>query len=119
MFQKCPEGVVHEDLFKDIYSKFFPHGSTYTIVYLLHSLFIIITYNLYNECIEFIHGHGNAKVLNCVFFLNLIVGPKDYNEVPWLLRCLVAWLPGCLVIVECGFCLKKKCNFYTLNLNLT
>lgn len=26
-FQKCPEGVVHEDLFKDIYSKFFPHGS--------------------------------------------------------------------------------------------
>ncbi|KAE9527337.1 hypothetical protein AGLY_013035 [Aphis glycines] len=25
---KCPEGVVHEDLFKDIYSKFFPHGNS-------------------------------------------------------------------------------------------
>lgn len=25
--QECPEGIVHEDGFKDIYSKFFPHGS--------------------------------------------------------------------------------------------
>lgn len=25
--QECPEGVVHEDCFKDIYAKFFPHGS--------------------------------------------------------------------------------------------
>ncbi|XP_067212419.1 uncharacterized protein [Linepithema humile] len=24
--QECPEGVVHEDSFKDIYAKFFPHG---------------------------------------------------------------------------------------------
>ncbi|CAH1977880.1 unnamed protein product [Acanthoscelides obtectus] len=24
--QECPEGVVHEDSFKEIYSKFFPHG---------------------------------------------------------------------------------------------
>ncbi|KAL1491746.1 hypothetical protein ABEB36_012296 [Hypothenemus hampei] len=24
---ECPEGVVHEDSFKDIYSKFFPHGN--------------------------------------------------------------------------------------------
>ncbi|OWR52667.1 potassium channel interacting protein, partial [Danaus plexippus plexippus] len=23
---ECPEGVVHEDSFKDIYAKFFPHG---------------------------------------------------------------------------------------------
>lgn len=25
--QECPEGVVLEDSFKDIYAKFFPHGS--------------------------------------------------------------------------------------------
>lgn len=25
--QECPEGIVHEDCFKDIYAKFFPHGS--------------------------------------------------------------------------------------------
>nr|CAD7260890.1 unnamed protein product [Timema shepardi] len=25
--KECPEGVVHEDSFKDIYAKFFPHGS--------------------------------------------------------------------------------------------
>ena len=24
---ECPEGVVHENSFKDIYAKFFPHGS--------------------------------------------------------------------------------------------
>lgn len=28
--QECPEGVVHEDCFKDIYAKFFPHGSKYS-----------------------------------------------------------------------------------------
>lgn len=27
--QECPEGVVHEDCFKDIYAKFFPHGSKF------------------------------------------------------------------------------------------
>ncbi|XP_024084333.1 Kv channel-interacting protein 1-like [Cimex lectularius] len=27
--QECPEGVVQEDAFRDIYSKFFPHGSEY------------------------------------------------------------------------------------------
>ncbi|XP_055853092.1 Kv channel-interacting protein 1 [Episyrphus balteatus] len=25
---ECPEGVVHEDCFKDIYAKFFPHGNS-------------------------------------------------------------------------------------------
>ncbi|CAK1554442.1 unnamed protein product [Leptosia nina] len=25
---ECPEGVVHEDSFKDIYAKFFPHGNS-------------------------------------------------------------------------------------------
>lgn len=29
LLQECPEGVVHEDSFKDIYAKFFPHGSEY------------------------------------------------------------------------------------------
>lgn len=27
--QECPEGVVQEDCFKEIYAKFFPHGSEY------------------------------------------------------------------------------------------
>ena len=27
LFQECPDGVVQEDAFKDIYAKFFPHGS--------------------------------------------------------------------------------------------
>lgn len=31
--QECPEGVVHEDCFKDIYAKFFPHGSKYLSVF--------------------------------------------------------------------------------------
>ncbi|XP_031639165.1 Kv channel-interacting protein 1-like, partial [Contarinia nasturtii] len=25
---ECPEGIVHEDCFKDIYAKFFPHGNS-------------------------------------------------------------------------------------------
>lgn len=29
LLQECPEGVVCEDAFKDIYAKFFPHGSKY------------------------------------------------------------------------------------------
>lgn len=28
--QECPEGLVHEDCFKDIYAKFFPHGSKFS-----------------------------------------------------------------------------------------
>lgn len=28
---ECPEGVVHENSFKDIYAKFFPHGSKFII----------------------------------------------------------------------------------------
>ncbi|KAF7286212.1 hypothetical protein GWI33_006900 [Rhynchophorus ferrugineus] len=27
IMMECPEGVVHEDSFKEIYSKFFPHGN--------------------------------------------------------------------------------------------
>ncbi|CAH2216116.1 jg3676 [Pararge aegeria aegeria] len=27
-YRECPEGVVHEDSFKDIYAKFFPHGNS-------------------------------------------------------------------------------------------
>ena len=27
---ECPEGVVHENSFKDIYAKFFPHGSKFS-----------------------------------------------------------------------------------------
>lgn len=34
LLQECPEGVVHEDSFKDIYAKFFPHGSEYEIFYI-------------------------------------------------------------------------------------
>ncbi|CAF4939920.1 unnamed protein product [Pieris macdunnoughi] len=26
--QECPDGVVHEESFKDIYAKFFPHGNS-------------------------------------------------------------------------------------------
>ncbi|XP_055908637.1 uncharacterized protein LOC129943158 isoform X4 [Eupeodes corollae] len=29
MPKECPEGVVHEECFKDIYAKFFPHGSKF------------------------------------------------------------------------------------------
>ena len=29
IFQECPGGIVQEDLFKEIYAKFFPHGSEY------------------------------------------------------------------------------------------
>lgn len=39
LFQECPEGVVQEDCFKDIYAKFFPHGSKlllFTIYYYIY-----------------------------------------------------------------------------------
>lgn len=29
VLQECPEGVVLEEAFKDVYQKFFPHGSKY------------------------------------------------------------------------------------------
>lgn len=35
---ECPEGVVHEASFKDIYAKFFPHGSKCQFDLLLLSL---------------------------------------------------------------------------------
>ena len=28
-FQECPGGIVQEETFKEIYAKFFPHGSKY------------------------------------------------------------------------------------------
>ena len=34
IFQECPGGIVQEDLFKEIYAKFFPHGSECTIILL-------------------------------------------------------------------------------------
>jgi hypothetical protein len=27
LFQECPGGIVQEETFKEIYAKFFPHGS--------------------------------------------------------------------------------------------
>lgn len=35
LFQECPEGVVHEECFKDIYAKFFPHGSKYFFLFIV------------------------------------------------------------------------------------
>lgn len=59
--QECPEGVVHEDCFKDIYAKFFPHGSKYTtkcewsamcLMQLICILQIVLTLYISNDEIE-------------------------------------------------------------------
>lgn len=36
---ECPEGVVHEDCFKDIYAKFFPHGNSSTYAHFVFKAF--------------------------------------------------------------------------------
>lgn len=59
--QECPEGVVHEDCFKDIYAKFFPHGSKYTtkcewsamcLIQLICILQIVLTLHISNDKTE-------------------------------------------------------------------
>lgn len=39
--QECPEGVVHEECFKDIYAKFFPHGSKYTCLSVAYKIILL------------------------------------------------------------------------------
>lgn len=39
LLQDCPEGVVHETAFKDIYAKFFPHGSKFILYNMLFLFF--------------------------------------------------------------------------------
>lgn len=43
---ECPEGVVHEASFKDIYAKFFPHGSKcYCLV--ICFLFLLLSHHVW------------------------------------------------------------------------
>ena len=58
-FQECPGGIVQEETFKEIYAKFFPHGSKYKMgmwVRRFHSKYkITMNLKIFNRVIQFLN----------------------------------------------------------------
>lgn len=81
--QECPEGVVHEDSFKDIYAKFFPHGSKFYLFYCILLLtscvehcFYIFSTLFFSDSSIYAHYVFKAFDVNCngaISFRDLLV----------------------------------------------
>lgn len=63
--KECPEGVVHEDCFKDIYAKFFPHGSKFILVRCLRRMTNLISFLVETDSSLYAHYVFKAFDVNC------------------------------------------------------
>ncbi|XP_017461757.1 PREDICTED: Kv channel-interacting protein 1-like, partial [Rhagoletis zephyria] len=74
---ECPEGVVHEECFKEIYAKFFPHGSKYS--YKIIARYLTLK-NLMVLCIRRCVTHDFLNILS-----TLLRGTV-YDKVKWTFK---------------------------------
>lgn len=66
--QECPEGVVLEEAFKDVYQKFFPHGSKYNLIYTVYQNlepFWSIFFLIFSDSSLYAHYVFKAFDVNC------------------------------------------------------
>ncbi|XP_050543944.1 Kv channel-interacting protein 4 [Daktulosphaira vitifoliae] len=87
--QKCPEGVVHEDLFKDIYSKFFPHGNSN-----LYAHFVFKAFDV--KC------NGAISFKDMLMTLSTLLRGSIYEKLRWTFKLYDLNGDGCITRSELG-----------------
>ncbi|XP_025422784.1 Kv channel-interacting protein 4 isoform X1 [Sipha flava] len=87
--QKCPEGVVHEDLFKDIYSKFFPHGNSN-----LYAHFVFKAFD--------VKSNGAISFKDMLMTLSTLLRGSIYEKLRWTFKLYDLNGDGCITRSELG-----------------
>lgn len=85
--QKCPEGVVHEDLFKDIYSKFFPHGNSN-----LYAHFVFKAFD--------VKSNGAISFKDMLMTLSTLLRGSIYEKLRWTFKLYDLNGDGCITRSE-------------------
>ncbi|VVC33221.1 EF-Hand 1, calcium-binding site,EF-hand domain pair,EF-hand domain [Cinara cedri] len=87
--QKCPEGVVQEDLFKDIYSKFFPHGNSN-----LYAHFVFKAFD--------VKSNGAISFKDMLMTLSTLLRGSIYEKLRWTFKLYDLNGDGCITRSELG-----------------
>ncbi|XP_017763452.1 PREDICTED: Kv channel-interacting protein 1 [Eufriesea mexicana] len=81
--QECPEGVVHEDLFKDIYAKFFPHGNS--------SLYAHYVFKAFD-----VNCNGAMNFRDLLVILSTLLRGSIYEKLRWIFKLYDINGDGCI-----------------------
>ncbi|KAG5306392.1 KCIP1 protein, partial [Pseudoatta argentina] len=89
LFQECPEGVVHEDSFKDIYAKFFPHGNS--------SLYAHYVFKAFD-----VNCNGAISFRDLLVTLSTLLRGSIYEKLRWTFKLYDINGDGCITRGELG-----------------
>ncbi|KAK7861649.1 hypothetical protein R5R35_006566 [Gryllus longicercus] len=87
--QECPEGVVHEDSFKDIYAKFFPHGNS--------SLYAHYVFKAFD-----VNSNGAISFRDLLVTLSTLLRGSVYEKLRWTFKLYDINGDGCITRSELG-----------------
>ncbi|XP_072754406.1 A-type potassium channel modulatory protein KCNIP1 isoform X1 [Anoplolepis gracilipes] len=87
--QECPEGVVHEDSFKDIYAKFFPHGNSSPYAHYVFKAFDV-------NC------NGAISFRDLLVTLSTLLRGSIYEKLRWTFKLYDINGDGCITRGELG-----------------
>ncbi|KAK4882547.1 hypothetical protein RN001_005866, partial [Aquatica leii] len=86
---ECPEGVVHEDCFKDIYAKFFPHGNSTSYAHYVFKAFDV-------NC------NGAISFRDLLVTLSTLLRGSVYERLRWTFKLYDINGDGCISRGELG-----------------
>lgn len=87
--QECPEGVVQEDAFRDIYSKFFPHGNVNLYAHYVFKAFDV-------NC------NGAISFRDLLVTLSTLLRGSIYEKLRWTFKLYDINGDGCITRAELG-----------------
>ncbi|XP_073998721.1 A-type potassium channel modulatory protein KCNIP1 isoform X3 [Rhodnius prolixus] len=87
--QECPEGVVQEDAFRDIYSKFFPHGNATLYAHYVFKAFDV-------NC------NGAISFRDLLVTLSTLLRGSIYEKLRWAFKLYDINGDGCITRSELG-----------------
>ncbi|CAB3366443.1 Hypothetical predicted protein [Cloeon dipterum] len=85
--QECPEGLVHEDAFKDIYAKFFPHGNS--------SLYAHYVFKAFD-----VNSNGAISFRDLLVTLSTLLRGSIYEKLRWTFKLYDINGDGCITRSE-------------------
>ncbi|XP_046385762.1 Kv channel-interacting protein 4 [Ischnura elegans] len=85
--QECPEGLVHEDAFKDIYAKFFPHGNSTLYAHYVFKAFDV-------------NSNGAISFRDLLVTLSTLLRGSIYEKLRWTFKMYDINGDGCITRSE-------------------
>ncbi|XP_071448548.1 A-type potassium channel modulatory protein KCNIP1-like isoform X2 [Hetaerina americana] len=84
---ECPEGLVHEDAFKDIYAKFFPHGNSTLYAHYVFKAFDV-------------NSNGAISFRDLLVTLSTLLRGSIYEKLRWTFKMYDINGDGCITRSE-------------------